>query len=213
MSSPETTPTPSPQQPQNRATRIMLLICAPIVMVLGIWQMVRGINQMSGSGPDPQVKALIDQSNQAFTTANKLTATIEPDFEDLINSVDKLGLDTARKQKQGAAKTLGDQYGQATAGFRQAATKLSDALKLKLDDKLKAYLEGLSKAYELYAQVCDMYQQMIVAVMDPSIAKIDDLLPKVKQLTAQRDSLQKQADDTATEANQNYGVATPAAKP
>jgi len=212
MSNAEPTPAPPEPKKQSRSSKTVWMILAPILFVLGIWQMYRGIHQMFGSGLDPQVKKLLTESDQAFTEANQVTETAGPDLQGLLNDVDKLGLDAVRKQKQDVAKTVSEQYGKAAGGFRQADAKIAGALKLENEDKVKAFLEAKSKAIKLYAQVCGQYQKMVALVMDPSIAKIDDLLPKLKQLADERDALQKQAQDAEAQAAQISGAAKAPAK-
>ena len=189
------------------------MILAPILFGLGIWQMVRGFNQFFGSSADPQIKKLVEQSDQAFNDARNLTGTLAPQFTTLIDDVDKLGLDAVHKQRQDGAKLLSDQYVKAAAGFRQAAALLANAQKVNSNDKLNSFLDGRAKAYELFAQECEKFQQTIALVMDPSSTKAADLLPKVKQLTDERNALEKQADDAAAKADQAAGATKPAASP
>ena len=213
MSSPQSTPAPLEPKKQSGANRIIWFILAPILLVLGIWQVYRGVNQMFGSGIDPQVSKLIGESDQAFNDARNLTAAAAPQYTALLGDVDKLGLDAVHKQRPDAAKTLSDQYVKATAGFRQAAAKLADAQKINTNDKVKPFLEGRAKAYELFAQECEKYQQTIALLMDASITKTDDLLPQLKQLTDARNALEKQAEDGVASADQAIGATKPAAKP
>jgi division protein CdvB (Snf7/Vps24/ESCRT-III family) len=141
-----------------------------------------------------RVKKLFAEPARAHDDAAQLCQTIYPQFTALVAEVEKLAPDAVRKQHQSDANTLKEQYGQAASRFRQAAAKCADARKSSPPQELAQSLESLAQSCEFSAELCERMQQMITAIMDPSVTNTDDLRQKLNRLAAEIGLLTKRAE-------------------
>ncbi|HEX3655241.1 MAG TPA: hypothetical protein VHV55_05530 [Pirellulales bacterium] len=192
-----------PTEPKQKSalTRVLIVICGLTAMVFGGLQMYRGVTEIAGAGDEPQYQQAIKESNDAIVGANQLSQDTQPVFLELLNDVDKLGLDDVRRQKQAAADQLIEQFGKAAAQFRLAAQKLDEAAGHHVKPEFKPYFVDKSQGYRHFADACDANQQIVRLVVDKSITKLDALLPKIQALAARRDAAEKAGVDAAAQAD------------
>ena len=182
-----------------------MTICGIIVLLSGIAQISRGMKGLRGGGTDnPEMKRLGQESDKAAEEAKTAMKEATTMFQDLMNSVDKLGLPAFRaEQKEAAAKT-NDLYTTTVTQFRLAAQKCEDSLALNKNPKLTSFLSSKARSYRLFADAFAVNQEIIAMLLDESITSIEMLLPKVNAAAARRQEIEKNATAANTESSEAY---------
>jgi hypothetical protein len=193
-----------PAEPKKKRdlTAVVLIVCGLVGVVLGIMRMQRGIKEFVGSVGDPEMKRLLAESDQAIDDANKLMLDAAPLFQQLMNEIDRWGLDGVRQQKQELAQQVSERFGKAAGMLRTAAQEVDDAAERNVADKLKPFLAEKSQAYRLTADACARNQEIVALVLDKSIATLADLMPKIEAVAMKRDAAQKAAADASAKADE-----------
>ena len=179
--------------------RTVMLIVAVIVAISGALQMYKGVKTMRGSNR-AELARLLTESDQALSEGQRLAKEATPAFQQLLASVDSLGLETFRAQQKDAATKTNALLGSAVEQFRLAYSKIEEARKVNKLPKLKRFLELKSQSYDLIAQGLAINQDMIAMMLDESNSALDALLPKLKEAASRRDALEQQAQTVSNEA-------------
>lgn len=169
-------------------------------MVAGIAQVRSGVAEIGGS-PSSEVAALRDVIETAVNAANSSGSEAAPPFQELLSSVDSLGLATVHRDRQVMAQTLTDLLAQTAGQFRIAAAMADSAANLERQEKRKSFLVARADGYRQFAQSAAINKDVVALVMNDSIVTSDVLTPKVLAAAAQRDSAQ--ARGTAAQARAN----------
>ena len=140
------------------------------------------------------------ESDQALSEGQRLAKEATPAFQQLLASVDSLGLETFRAQQKDAATKTNALLGSAVEQFRLAYSKIEGARKVNKLPKLKRFLELKSQSYDLIAKGLAINQDMIAMMLDESNSALDALLPKLKEAASRRDALEQQAQTVSNEA-------------
>ena len=183
------------------AVRTVMLIVAVIVAIGGALQMYKGVKAMRGASRG-ELSRLLTESDQALGEGQRLAKEATPAFQQLLSSVDTLGLETFRAQQKDAATKTNALLGSAVDQFRLAQSKIDEARKVNKLPKLTRFLELKSQSYDLIAQGLAINQDMIAMVLDESNTAMDALLPKLKEAASRRDTLEQQAQTVSNEATE-----------
>ena len=181
------------------AVRTVMLIVAVIVAISGALQMYKGVKAMRGASRG-ELSRLLTESDQALGEGQRLAKEATPAFQQLLSSVDSLGLEAFRAQQKETATKTNAVLGSAVEQFRLAHSKIEEARKVNKLPKLTRFLELKSQSYDLIAQGLAINQDMIAMVLDESVSALDVLLPKLKEAASRRDALEQHAQTVSNEA-------------
>jgi hypothetical protein len=193
---------PAEPKKTNLLKTIALLSFGLIGIVLGVAQIQRGIKEITGAGRDPELQRLLVDSDKAVDDANKLMQDVAPLFQQLLDEVDKVGLDLVHQQKQELAQQVSEKFEKASVLLHTAAKELDEAVQHKVADKYKAFLADKSLSYRLTADACDRNREIVTLVMDKSIDKLEVLMPKIESAAAKREEAQKAAAEASAKAEE-----------
>ncbi len=180
--------------------RIVVGVFGVVTMVAGIAQVRSGVSEIGGS-PSSEVAALLDVIETAVNAANSRGSEAAPLFQELLSSVDSLGLATVHRDRQVMAQTLTDLLAQTAGQFRIAAAMADSAANLERQERRKSFLAARADGYRQFAQSAAINKDIVALVMNESIVTWDVLTPRVLAAAARRDSAQ--ARGTAAQARAN----------
>ena len=191
-----TTPVPKPKK--KPIMRVIAAVLGLAGLVGGISQMKSGFRQLK---VDPEVGRLSQESDSAFSQANKFLEEAAPAFQAVLDSVDKDGLASVRAGKKAEAANAAMLYEQAAEQFRKAAQKAMDAAALKPPGNTVAFLETKAEAYRNFSAARDINRDIARMVLDETIRNDEELVPKVLEAAGRRDKLEEAAKEAVLRAD------------
>jgi hypothetical protein len=198
---------PEPKKKKSRPIlrvflRLLLAFVGIGVMIVGGIQLNKGNGESSEDAQAGQVHALFVSSEKSVEEANKLITAAVPQFQQLLDAVDKSGHAAVGKEKADLANRIGAQFASAAGLFREAAKDLDDYRQQVDDTRLDAYATDRAAACRRMADVEELNQQLAQLVLDTSLADAKAFTAKVDQLVAQRDAALKAANELSAKADE-----------
>ena len=194
-------PTPIQPKQKSRALRIFMTICGVIVLLGGMAQVWKGVGRLNG-GANPQFMKLLEESDTAVAEARRHAAEATPLFTQMLNDVDRLGLETFRsQQKEAVAKTRASLAGTIDQ-FRLGEKRIEEAKGLNKNEKMLPWLTALGRSYGMFAQRVEINQEIVQLINDESITSVDTLVPKINEAAARGAEIEKNAKAASAEATE-----------
>ena len=192
---------PAEPVPKRNPLVSTLLVAASVILVIfGVLQATRGLNQLLG-GVSEEVKELLVESDEAVRAAVEHDQQARAPFEAVLTAADGLLPGELRENHGDEARTGRDLFAEAAAQFRLGADKLQAALDEGLPESIRDFAAAKIQSYRHFAEVCTLHQQMLEATLDESIDDQQALVDRIVALGAERDEAQTAAVAAAEEAN------------
>ena len=141
---------------------------------------------------------LVAEANTAIEAGNKAAVEADKKNDKIFGELKDATFEEDKERLKGTAKEAVDGFTQSAEKFREAAKKFEEASKLKLNDKLKEYLQLKSQEFNKNAEQVEAARAMPQALLDSDDA--DALRQKIKDNKAIYDRLEKEAKELSDKA-------------
>lgn len=201
MSDATSTPAPGATPKKNgKLTTVVILIVAVVAIISGIAKMKSGLGEMFGS-LDPKVKQLVDDADASGAKALEVGKAADEKFNTLIAAVNAKTLDELRTAEADAVAETRKSLAEVAEHFRTSATKLDEAGKLEIPEKLKQFLTPKAGMYHAYAETYDYKGEIVAVIVDTSISDKNALIARMNELTEKADAALKSGNDLSAKAD------------